>query len=140
MSPAVQGFLSVLGRVLLCAIFFMSTVGQKVPRFNETVSLMASKGVPAPQVLLVGAIVFLLAGTASVVLGYRARVGALLLLVFLVLASYYFHNFWAISDPDKRQDQMIHFMKNLSMAGAMIFIIANGSGAWSLDRRPGRAA
>src|SRR5438874_1330941 len=111
MPPAVQGLLSVLGRVLLCAIFFMSVVGQKIPKFNETVNLMASKGVPAPQVLLVGAIVFLLAGTASVVLGYRARVGALLLLVFLVLASYYFHNFWAISDPKARQDQMIHFMK-----------------------------
>jgi putative oxidoreductase len=135
MPPGVQGLLSVLGRVLLSAIFFMSVVGQKIPKFNDTVGEMAKHKVPAPQVLLVGAIVFLLAGTASVVLGYRARIGALLLLVFLVLASYYFHNFWDYTDPTARQGQMIHFMKNLSMAGAMIFIIANGSGAWSLDRR-----
>jgi putative oxidoreductase len=57
-------------------------------------------------------------------------------LVFLVLASYYFHNFWTLSDPKAQQELMIHFMKNLSMMGAMLFIIANGPGAFSLDSRP----
>ena len=54
------------------------------------------------------------------------------LLTFLVLASYYFHPFWNL-EGQGHQEQMIHFMKNLSMMGAMLFIVANGSGPMSLD-------
>ena len=79
---------------------------------------------------------FLIVGSSSVIAGYKTRFGATLILVFLVLASYYFHNFWTLSDPKAQQEQMIHFMKNLSMMGAMLFIIANGPGAFSLDSRP----
>jgi putative oxidoreductase len=64
--------------------------------------------------------------------GYKARVGAALLLTFLVLASYYFHPFWRL-EGQAQQEQMIHFMKNLSMMGAMLFVVANGSGPMSLD-------
>ena len=131
-----QGLVSVAGRIALAAIFLMSTLGYKIPNFNGAAQLMASQGIPAPRLMLVGAIVFLIVGSLSLIVGYRARFGAVLILVFLVLASYYFHNFWALSDPKARQEQMIHFMKNLSMMGAMLFIIANGAGAFSLDSRP----
>jgi putative oxidoreductase len=124
--------LSLAGRVLLCTIFFMSAAGNKVPNFNKVADGMEKHGVPAPQLLLVGAIVFLLLGSLSVVVGYHARVGAALLAVFLVLATYYFHNFWAL-EGDAKQEQTIQFMKNLSMFGAMLFLIANGPGAWSVD-------
>src|SRR5262249_28685459 len=97
------------------------------------VGVMEKQGVPAPQLLLVGAIVFLLIGSVSVIVGYQARFGAALLAVFLVLATYYFHNFWTIEDAHQKQEQMIQFMKNLSMFGAMLFLIANGPGAWSVD-------
>ena len=85
--------------------------------------------------MLVGAIVFLIAGSLSVILGYKARIGASLLLVFLILATYYFHDFWNIEDVQKNQTQMIAFMKNLSMMGAMLMIMANGTGAMSLDKK-----
>ena len=65
-------------------------------------------------------------------MGYKARIGVLLLLTFLVLASYYFHPFWKL-EGQAQQEQMIHFMKNLSMMGALLFIVANGSGPMSLD-------
>jgi len=132
MTQICRGLLSLIGRVLLCTIFFTSAAGNKVPNFNKVVGIMEKQGVPAPQVLLVGAIVFLLVGSASVIVGYRARFGALLLAVFLALATYYFHNFWTL-EGDQRQEQMIQFMKNLSMFGAMLFLIANGPGAWSVD-------
>jgi putative oxidoreductase len=127
-----QGLLSLTGRVLLCTIFFMAAGGNKIPNFNKVAETMEKQGIPLPQLMLVGAIVFLLVGSASVIVGYKARFGAALLAIFLVLASYYFHNFWALPD-DQKQDQMIQFMKNLSMFGAMLFLIANGPGAWSLD-------
>ena len=132
MFQVLRGPLTVLGRLLLCTIFFMAAVGNKIPHFSDVARVMESVGVPAPQLLLVGAIVFLLAGSLSVIVGYKARVGAALLLTFLVLASYYFHPFWKL-EGQAQQEQMIHFMKNLSMMGAMLFVMANGSGPMSLD-------
>ena len=132
MSQVLRGPLTVLGRLLLCTIFLLAAVGNKIPRFSDVAKVMGSVGVPAPQLLLAGAIVFLLAGSLSVIVGYKARIGAALLLTFLVLASYYFHAFWNL-EGQAQQEQMIQFMKNLSMMGAMLFIVANGSGPMSLD-------
>ena len=135
MPRTLQGIVAVLGRILLCTIFLMSAVGNKIPNFQAVAGYMAKEGVPAPQVMLAGAIVFLIAGSLSIILGYRARIGAALLLVFLVLATYYFHDFWTLSDPQAEQEQMIQFMKNLGLMGAMLLVIANGTGPMSLDGR-----
>src|SRR5262245_37356287 len=126
MPTFLQGPISLLSRILLSAIFVMSALGNKIPNFDQTAAFMGTYGVPFPQIALAGAIVFLIAGGASVILGYRARIGAALLLVFLALATFYFHNFWAKTDPKEQQEQVIQAMKNLSMMGAMLFIIANG--------------
>src|SRR5438093_9464577 len=121
MFQALQGPLTVLGRLLLCTIFLLAAVGNKIPHFSDVAKVMESAGVPAPHFLLVGAIAFLLVGSVSVIVGYKARVGAALLLTFLVLASYYFHAFWQL-EGQAQQEQMIHFMKNLSMTGTMLSI------------------
>lgn len=129
-----QGLASVAGRVMLVTIFVLSAVGNKIPNYNQVAAYMASEGVPAPQVLLGGAIVFLLMGGVTVALGWHARLGAALLAVFLILATYYFHDFWTLTDPQAQQAQTIQFMKNLGLLGAMTFIMANGPGAWSLRK------
>ena len=135
MSNALQGLLSVAGRVSLAAIFLMSAAGNKIPNFDSVAEVMGQVGMPAPRLMLAGAIAFLLLGGASVVLGLYARFGAALLLTFLALATYYFHDFWTLGAPQARQEQTIQFMKNLAMMGAMLFIVANGPGPWSLDER-----
>jgi putative oxidoreductase len=129
-----QATASLFGRLMIATIFLMSAVGNKIPKFNDVATYMASEGVPLPQVMLVGAIVFLIAGSLSVIAGFRIRVGAALLLVFLVLATYFFHDFWKF-EGQEQQMQMIQFMKNLSMMGTMVFLMANGAGALSLDAR-----
>lgn len=133
MPNLLASLLSITGRVLLCAIFFLSAVGQKIPNFNETIAYMQGK-VPSPAPMLVGAIVFLIVGSLSVVLGFKGRWGALLLAIFLALASYFFHNFWDLAG-EARHMQQIQFMKNLSIFGALLFIVANGTGPGSLDCR-----
>src|SRR6516165_6189977 len=135
MPRTLQGIVAVVGRILLCTIFLLSAVGNKIPNFQAVAGAMANEGVPAPQVMLAGAIAFLIAGSLSVILGYKARIGAALLLVFLVLATYYFHDFWTLSDPQAQQEQMIQFLKNLGLMGAMLLVIANGTGPMSLDGR-----
>lgn len=130
-----RGLVSVAGRVLLSAIFLLSAVGNKIPNSQAIAGYMGSEGVPAPQFLLAGAIAFLIAGSASLVLGFKPRVGAGLLTVFLVLATYYFHDFWNIpaENAQQVQEQMIQFMKNSALIGAMLLIMANGVGGWTLD-------
>ena len=131
-----QAALSILGRIMLCTIFLMSAVGKKIPNFAGVVDYMKANNLTwMPELLLGGAIVFLLIGSALVVLGYQARIGAMLLLVFLVLATYFFHDFWDPRHGQMTEMQTIQFMKNLGLAGAMVFIIANGSGAGSLEGR-----
>jgi putative oxidoreductase len=134
MNGTIQNLVSVLGRLAIATIFLLSAVGNKIPHFQDVARVMGSVGMPAPQLMLVGAIVFLIAGSLSLILGYKARIGAGLLLVFLVLASSYFHAFWKL-EGQAQQDQMIHFMKNLALMGTMLFIIANGAGAGSLEAR-----
>ncbi|MDB5351011.1 MAG: yphA [Planctomycetota bacterium] len=135
MPRSIQGVLAVLGRILLCTIFLMSAVGNDIPNFNAVAGYMAKEGVPYPRFLLAGAIAFLIVGSLSVILGFQARIGATLLLIFLALATYYFHDFWTINDPQAKQEQMIQFLKNLGLMGAMLLIIANGPGPMSVDSR-----
>ena len=129
-----RGAASVLGRGMLCAIFAMSAIGNKLPHFEETVTSMQAEGVPQPRALLTGAIVFLILGSLFVIVGYASRLGALLLLIFLVLATYYFHDFWHFPDGPERIGQTIQFMKNVAIAGALLGIIVNGPGAGALGR------
>jgi len=139
---AVRGFLSLLARLMIVAIFLMSAVAGKIMNFNGTVELMAAQGVPSPTILLGGAIAFLLLGGLSILLGLWGRFGALLLLIFLAAATYYFHDFWKLppdTPPERMQMEVISFLKNLALMGTMLFLIANGTGPWSLDNRAGAA-
>lgn len=129
-----SAIVNIIGRFFLVLIFLMSAIGNKIPNFGGTAEYMKSEGVPLPALLLVGAIVFLIAGSLSILLGYKARIGAALLLVFLVLANYWFHDFWTFDDAQAKQMQTISFMKNLALIGAMLMIIARGSGPGSLSR------
>jgi putative oxidoreductase len=139
---AVRGFLSLLARLMIVAIFLMSAVAGKIMNFNGTVERMAAEGVPSPTILLGGAIAFLILGGLSIVLGFWGRFGALLLLIFLVAATYYFHDFWKLppdTPPERMQMEVISFLKNLALMGTMLFLIANGTGPWSLDNRAAAA-
>ncbi|MFO0846720.1 MAG: DoxX family protein [Gemmataceae bacterium] len=132
MNATLQGVLSVLGRLFLVTIFVMSAVGNKIPNFGKVVTVMEGAGVPQPEIALRLAIAFLLVGGLTVLVGWQARFGSLLLAVFLVLATYYFHAFWKLEGTEAEM-QMIQFMKNLGLFGAMLFVMGNGAGAWSVE-------
>ena len=127
-----QAVSSLLGRIMIAGIFLMSAVGNKIPKFSAVAGAMEQEGVPFPSLMLAGAIGFLVLGSLSLVTGYWGRFGAGLLLVFLVLATYFFHDFWNF-EGDARQQQMIQFLKNVSLMGTMLFVIANGPGAGSAE-------
>lgn len=132
-ATAVQGFISLVARLAIAAIFMASAVGNKIPQFKETAEYMASEGVPNPKFALFGAIGLLLIGGIAVILGAWTRFGAIFLLVFLAAATFYFHDFWKFTDPVQRQLQTIQFMKNLAIGGGLLSLVAFGGGPWSVD-------
>lgn len=137
MLQATKGVVGVLGRIMLCAVFLAAAAGYTIPDANNVAQSVAARGTLAPKWVLAGGIGLLLVGSLSVILGYRARIGALLLLTFLVAATYYFHGFtfWTLVNAHARHEQVFHFVTSLSMMGAMLFIIANGPGQMSLDAK-----
>jgi putative oxidoreductase len=119
-----------VGRILITAIFLISGY-HKIIGFSAVSGMMAKMGMPMADLLLVGAIVCEFGGALMVLLGWNACLGALLLIVFTVPATLMFHNFWAV-DPAQYQNQFNHFMKNLAIIGALVYVMAAGSGPYSL--------
>jgi len=81
---------------------------------------------------LAGAIIFEVLGGLSVLLGFKARLGAIALIIFTIPAALIFHNFWAFEGMEQ-QTQMIMFMKNLAIIGGLLLITSFGSGPLSID-------
>jgi putative oxidoreductase len=121
-----------LGRALFAAIFVLSAVGHFS---SKEIGYAAQHGVPFASVLVPLAGVLALAGGLSVLLGYKARIGAWMLVAFLVPVTLAMHAFWAETDPAARMMQQVMFMKNVSMLGAALMITYLGPGPVSLDAR-----
>lgn len=122
--------LPLIGRILLAAIFIMSGLG-KLADPAATMGYIASIGLPLPAVALAGAIAVEVGGGLLIAIGLFSRITALAMAAFSIATALLFHH--ALGD----QNQMIHFMKNISIAGGFLQIAAFGAGAFSLDaRRP----
>ncbi|MCI5144127.1 MAG: DoxX family protein [Candidatus Electrothrix sp. AR3] len=135
MNTLQTGIVNAVGRILLSSVFLLTALISKIPDFQNVVERMKSEGVPFPSVMLAGAILFLLGGSLSLAAGFKARIGSLFLIIFTVLGTYYFHDFWTFTDPEEMQSHLSSFMKNISLIGALLMVVANGSGAFSLDSR-----
>lgn len=134
---ALRGLVGVLGRVMLCTIFLTAAFGYTDPAVDGVAELAGTKAGLTPPWAFLGGVAVLLLGSLSVAVGYKARFGALLLLAFLGLTTYYFHGFtlWTVMSAQARQEQIAQLVTNLSLSGAMLFIIANGPGQMSLDAK-----
>jgi putative oxidoreductase len=129
-----HGAVVVLGRFFFALLFLMAGANH----FNkQTIGYAASQGVPLAAVAVPLSGVLAIAGALSILLGYRAKLGAWLIVLFLVPVSLMMHKFWTVTDPMMAQIQMILFMKNVSMLGGALLISHFGAGPFSLDaRRP----
>jgi len=125
-------YLVPLGRTAF-AVAFMWAPPDKFSQ--QTIAYAAQQGVPLPGLLVPVAGLLSLAGGLSVLLGYRAKLGASLLVLFLVPVTVMMHNFWAVTDPMMAQMQLGFFLANLSRLGGALLIAHFGAGPVSLDAR-----
>ena len=127
-----KGLAVLLGRFLFVAIFLMAGTNHFS---RQTIAFAASQGVPLASVTVPLSGILALTGGLSILLGYRARLGAWLIALFLVPVTLMMHKFWAIADPMMQQIQMVLFMKNVAILGGALLISQFGAGPLSLDAR-----
>ncbi|MER6910196.1 DoxX family protein [Streptomyces sp. NPDC000594] len=115
--------LVLIGRILFVLLFLNSAVGH-LTKVSAMSGYAASKGLPQAAVAVVVSGLLLLAGSVSVLLGIWADLGALLLALFLFPTALLMHAFWKEQDPMAKQNDMIHFLKDVSLGGACLMLIA----------------
>ena len=133
MSNALQNPVSLVGRILLAALFLPAGIG-KLTGFAGTVGYITSVGLPLPQVAAAIALVVEIVGGIALITGFGTRFAALALAVFTVVASIFFHNYWA-APAEQQMIQQLMFFKNIAVVGGLLTLAAWGAGSWSLDAR-----
>jgi putative oxidoreductase len=121
-------YLPFAGRVLIGLPFAMSGLG-KLTAYGATTQMIAAVGLPVPPLAFAVAVAVELGGGLLLIAGWQTRLVALALALFAVATALSFHSNFA------DQNQMIHFLKNVMLAGGLLQIVAFGAGALSLDNR-----
>jgi putative oxidoreductase len=125
--------LDLAGRLLLVALFLPAGIG-KLTGFAGTVGYISSVGLPLPSVAAALAAVVEIGGGLALLLGFGTRLAALALAAFTLVASFFFHAYWAVP-ADQAFVQQLMFFKNVAVTGGLLVLAAHGAGAWSVDAR-----
>ena len=125
--------LDLLGRIFIALIFLFEAY-DSIWYSEENKAKMTEYGLTWRQdLLLYGAIFLLVVGGILLLIGYRVKLGALMLLAYWVPVTFIVHSFW--NDPESiRRIQSILFMRNLGIVGGLLFLYVNGSGKYSIRR------
>lgn len=130
---ALQSPLSLIGRVLLAILFVPAGFG-KIAGFSGTVGYATAMGMPLPTVGVAIALVIELVGGLALLVGFGTRVAAIALAVFTLVASFFFHAYWAVP-AEQQMVQQLMFFKNIAITGGLLAFAAFGAGAFSLDAK-----
>jgi putative oxidoreductase len=121
-------YLPFAGRLLIGLPFAMSGLG-KLAAIGPTTDMIRAAGLPLPPLALAISVAVELGGGLLLAAGFQTRIAAALLALFSLVTAVSFHSNFA------DQNQMIHFLKNVMMAGGLLQIVAFGAGAFSIDNR-----
>jgi putative oxidoreductase len=133
-SEALERYATLGARILISQIFLLSGL-MKIIDWSGTEAQMAQRGMFWIPFFHVAALLTELAGGLSLLLGYKARLGALSLCLFLIPVTLTFHNFWTYADPKEHKENMMMFMHNLTLMGGLLLVMIFGPGPLSIDRK-----
>jgi putative oxidoreductase len=112
----------IAGRVIAGGFFLMNGFNHFM-QFGMLTGYAKSKGAPAPGLVVGGSGVILLLGGLSLLLGFHPTIGAAVLVIFLLGASFAIHNFWTVQDPQAKMGEMINFLKNMALVGFLLMTL-----------------
>lgn len=115
--------LFLVGRIIFGGFFIFNGINH-FQRLTMMSNYAKSKGVPLASLAVTLTGILLILGGLSILLGAFPRVGIILLALFLIPTSFMMHNFWAITDPQMKMGEMINFMKNMALLGALFMFLA----------------
>jgi putative oxidoreductase len=133
MNEKTQDRLILVARILMAILFLLSGIS-KITGFDNTVSYIASKGLPLPPISAIAAIVVEVGGSIALIAGFHTRLAAFFMAVFTLGAAVSFHNFWALP-PSEVVSNQVSFLKNISITGGLLMFVVFGSGGLSVDSR-----
>ena len=133
MFANLQKPLSLAARLLLAALFIPAGLS-KIGGFAGTAGYIGSVGLPFPELGAVIAIVVEVGAGIALLLGFGTRWAALALALFTLVASFFFHAYWALPAEQQMMQQLM-FMKNIAVTGGLLALAAFGAGSWSVDAR-----
>lgn len=136
MTTSLQNGLLLASRLLFVLLFLPAGIG-KLTGFGGTVGYIASVGLPLPTVGAGLALIVEVLGGLALLLGFGTRIAALVLAVFTLVASFFFHNYWGVPAEQAFMQQLM-FFKNMAVVGGLFALAAHGAGGWSLDARGSR--
>jgi putative oxidoreductase len=119
-----------LGRILFSLVFIFTIMSHFS---SEAISYGAANNVPIPSILVPLSGIVACLGGLSILIGYKARAGAWLIVIFLVPVTLMMHQFWMVTDPMMKQMQMANFFKNAALIGSSLMIAYFGAGPVSVD-------
>jgi uncharacterized membrane protein YphA (DoxX/SURF4 family) len=126
-------YLILIARILFAGIFIMSGVGH-LTQASAMTQYAGSKGLPVPKLFVILTGLMIILGGISVIFGAYTRIGAMLLVLFLLPTAFIMHNFWTLKDPMQRINDQAHFLKDIALAGGAFIIWYFGSGPFSLTQ------
>jgi len=111
-----------LGRLIFGGFFLYNGIHHFQERKMMS-QYVAAKGIPLPDAAVTATGALLVAGGTSILLGVKPKLGAMAVMAFLGGVSPLMHDFWSVDDPNQRQEQMIHFMKNIALLGGALALM-----------------
>jgi putative oxidoreductase len=125
MFHATHSVLAILGHVLVGAVFIVQAVGT-LPRarFANHANKLRDKGFPVPSITLAIALGMMLIGGVMVILGVYPKIGGWALIIFTVIATLLYQNFWSIEDPVRRKEKRGPFFNNLAILGGLLLVVS----------------
>jgi len=125
--------LDLIARIMISTIFLFEAF-DSIVYYNSTQNTMTEYNVLWRQdILLIGAIILLILGGLLILIGYRAKLGAVLLLCYWIPVTLIVHSFWDAPE-DIRRVQSILFMKDIAIIGGLLMLLVHGSGKYSVKR------
>jgi putative oxidoreductase len=137
MSDSSSSFTPLAGRILMSVLFLISGFF-KIGGYSQMVAYSSSKGLPMAGVAIACAAVIELAGGLAIIAGFQTKIAAWLLFLYLIPVTFLFHNFWAMQGVEQQQN-MIDFLKNVSIMGGLVILATYGAGPYSVDHSRAKA-
>jgi putative oxidoreductase len=131
MMRGLCSFSMFIGRLCLGALFLISGIFKFIT-YDASIQYMAAKGFTMVPFFLIAAACVEIVFALALIIGYKVRLSALILILYLIPVTIIFHDFWNLLGADRAM-QMIHFLKNIGIFGGLFYILGAGSGKWGCD-------